>query len=295
MTAQGATRGQWPISEKCITRFAPSPTGRLHLGHATSAVAAHDLARRGGGQFLLRIEDIDTGRARPEFVEGIFQDLRWLGLDWDGEVWTQSTRDAAYRTALEILMARRLVYRCICTRTEIAASASAPHGDAVLPYPGTCRWAAVAPDDPRPACWRIDMAAALAATGPLQWEDAGAGTVNADPGGFGDVVIARKDALASYHLAVTVDDAAQQVTDIVRGSDLFGATHIHRLLQALLGLPVPRYRHHPLVLGPDGKRLAKRTLGATLADMRATGLDGPTLATMLRNRELPLGFAFHSP
>ncbi len=245
-----------------------------------------------GGRFIVRIEDIDGGRARAEFVDAIFDDLRWLGLDWDDDIWVQSGRGAAYRAALDALIAQGLAYRCVCTRAEIAASASAPQGDAPAPYPGTCRRVPVSADDPRPACWRLDIAAAMARAGPLAWEDAGAGTVAADPAPFGDVVIARKDALASYHLAVTVDDAAQGVTDVVRGRDLFAATHVHRLLQVLLGLPTPRYRHHPLVLDSNGVRLAKRTPGATLADLRASGADGRAVAKALRNHQLPLGFAF---
>ncbi len=279
MTAHAATRGQWPIS-----RFAPSPTGLLHLGHAVSAIAAHDLARAGGGKFLLRIEDIDSGRARPEFVAAIFADLRWLGLDWDGPVLIQSARGAHYAAALARLRALGLVYRCICTRSEIAASVSAPHGDLPRPYPGTCRRRPVRADDSRPGCWRIDMrcamAAAPAADAAMAW---------------GDIVVARKDALASYHLAVVVDDAAQGVTDVVRGADLSAATAVHRVLQAVLGLPTPRYYHHPLVHGPDGARLAKRTPGATLADLRDAGADPRALAEDLRAGRLPIGFSLATP
>jgi glutamyl-Q tRNA(Asp) synthetase len=290
MTAQRATRGQPPFSGVVASRFAPSPTGRLHLGHALSAVIAHDLAVTAGGRFLVRIEDIDGGRARPEFVDAIFDDLAWLGLSWDAEVVVQSTRSALYDAALKRLIDAGLAYRCICTRAEIAASASAPQGDVPPPYPGMCRITPVSHDDPRPACWRLDMDGALALARSLMWRDAGAGLTGANPAPFGDVVIARKDALASYHLAVVVDDAAQGITDVVRGADLFASTHIHRLLQALLGLPVPRYHHHPLVLGPDAKRLAKRAGGATLADLRAAGIDGRALADDLRDRRLPLGF-----
>jgi len=292
MTAQPTTRGQQPISRACVTRFAPSPTGRLHLGHAVSAIAAHDLAKSCGGRFFVRIEDIDGGRSRPEFVDAIFEDLAWLGLDWEPEIMVQSARGAIYQQALDRLIAQGLAYRCICTRTEIAASASAPQGDAPPPYPGTCRIAPVAADDPRPACWRLDLEKAIALAGPLAWHDARAGLVTADPARFGDVVIARKDALASYHLAVVVDDAAQAITDIVRGADLFTATHIHRLMQSLLDLPVPNYHHHPLVTGADGVRLAKRAPGATLADLRAQGVDGRALADELRVGRLPLGFGF---
>jgi glutamyl-Q tRNA(Asp) synthetase len=299
MTAQRATRGQPPFSPGVTSRFAPSPTGRLHLGHALSAVTAHDLAAA-GGRFLVRIEDIDAGRARPEFVEAILDDLGWLGLAWEPDIVVQSQRGAIYGQALDRLIAMGLAYRCVCTRAEIAASASAPQGDMPPAYPGTCRTVPVASDDPRPACWRLDMAKAVDRAGKLEWSSVTPFAryerlVRAAPAPFGDVVIARKDALASYHLAVVIDDAAQGITDVVRGADLFAATHVHRLLQALLGLPVPRYHHHPLVLGSDGRRLAKRTPGATLADLRAQGIDGCALAADLREGRLPLGFVLHTP
>jgi glutamyl-Q tRNA(Asp) synthetase len=286
-----------------ISRFAPSPTGRLHLGHAFSAVRAHDLARAAGGRFLLRIEDIDPGRSREEYVAGIEEDLRWLGLSWDGPVVRQSQRLDLYADPLGGLKARGLVYPCFCTRAEIAESAAAPHGAAPV-YPGTCR--ALPLDEARlalePHCWRLDMASALAAlsqpdrmeeagswlkagmTGGagLSWRDEYAGWVLAQPALQGDVVLARKDAPTSYHLAVTVDDAAQGVTDVVRGMDLFEATHVHRLLQALLGLPTPLYHHHPLLTGPDGRRLAKRDGARSLAEMRAEGADPAALVAALR-------------
>ena len=275
-----------------VTRFAPSPTGRLHLGHALSAVRAHGMARAAGGRFLVRIEDIDGTRSRPEHVETILADLRWLGLDWD-DLSFQSQRLERYAAALDDLRGRGLVYPCFCTRAEIAASASAPHGMAPI-YPGTCRPLAPAERAGRmatPHCWRLDMARAVATAGPLTWHDATAGGVTAVPGVQGDVVLARKDAPSSYHLAVSVDDAAQGVTDIVRGADLFDATHVHRLLQALLNLPVPRYHHHPLILGADGQRLAKRHGAPALADMRGRGVDGVALAADLRRDILPTGFS----
>ncbi|MDQ4087992.1 MAG: tRNA glutamyl-Q(34) synthetase GluQRS, partial [Pseudomonadota bacterium] len=211
-----------------VTRFAPSPTGRLHLGHAYSALLAHDFARQRGGTFLLRIEDIDRSRSRAEFVDAILEDLLWLGLQWDGEIVYQSERLDLYAAALERLKARGLVYPCFCTRSaiaaEIAASASAPHGPDGPLYPGTCR-GLPAPDLSRPHAWRLDMAAAVAEAGPLEWADV-AEEVKAEPEAFGDVVLARKDAPASYHLAVTADDADQGVTDIVRGRDLFASTHV---------------------------------------------------------------------
>ncbi len=271
-----------------VTRFAPSPTGRLHLGHAVSAIRAHDFARERGGRFLLRIEDIDGTRSRPEFVDGIIEDLAWLGLRWDTLVF-QSERLAKYDAALETLKARGLVYPCFCTRAEIAASASAPQGDGGPAYPGTCRGLnadEVVARAHLPQCWRLDMAKAVAITGELAWHDAIAGTVVADPLAQGDVVLARKDAPASYHLAVTLDDAAQGVTDVVRGMDLFAATDVHRVLQALLGAPVPRYHHHPLVVDAAGRRLAKRDGALSLAEMRAAGEDGVMLAARVRGNSV---------
>ena len=300
MTAWDANQGQEPV---VVTRFAPSPTGRLHLGHGYSAVRAFDLAQAGGGRFLLRIEDIDGARSRPEHVGAILADLAWLGLRWEGPVF-QSQRLPLYAAALDALRARGLVYPCFCTRAEVAAAtASAPHGVEPL-YPGTCRRLAD-PDLSRPHCWRLDMGRAHASrrdhrrrgggaeTAPpaLLWHDAVAGWIQANPAAHGDVILARKDAPASYHLAVTVDDAAQGVTDVVRGVDLFTATDVHRLLQALLGLPTPRYHHHALLIGPDGKRLAKRHGGPTLEAMRRAGEDGRAVAHALRAGRLPAGFA----
>jgi glutamyl-Q tRNA(Asp) synthetase len=277
-----------------ISRFAPSPTGALHLGHAFSAIQAHDRVRDAGGRFLLRIEDIDGTRSRPEHVERIFDDLRWLEMEWDGEVLFQSSRLDAYADALERLKAMGLVYRCFCTRAEIAASLSAPHGPEGATYPGTCRMLPAEESERRagePHCWRLDMAKAAALAGPLSWHDELAGEIAADPRAQGDVVLARKDAPASYHIAVTVDDAAQGVSHVVRGIDLFAATHIHRLLQALLDLPTPTYRHHPLLVGPDGERLAKRHNAPTLESLRLAGMDGRALAADLRAGRLPIGFA----
>lgn len=277
-----------------ISRFAPSPTGRLHLGHAYSAVRAHDLARAAGGRFLLRIEDIDGTRSREAFISGIEEDLRWLGLAWDGPVVRQSERMALYAEALDRLKAIELVYPCFCTRAEIAASASAPHGDEGPVYPGTCRplsGAERAARMDRPHCWRLDMRKALARVGALHWHDQRAGRIEADPAKAGDVVLARKETPTSYHLAVTVDDATQGVTDVVRGIDLFEATHIHRLLQALLDLPTPAYHHHPLLVGPDGQRLAKRNGARPLAELRSEGADPAHLLAALRAGQLPIGVA----
>ena len=324
-----------------VTRFAPSPTGKLHLGHAFSAIQAHDRARCsdsiGGGRFLLRIEDIDGARSRPEHVAGIEADLRWLGLEWDGPVLFQSARLDVYAAALERLRGDGLLYPCFCTRAEIAASLSAPHGGEGV-YPGMCRGLSEGERAARvgagvPYAWRLDIAAALARVratpvhlrhpgpvpgsthphapqpvmrgGPryeagvtdldqldaLIWHDEIAGEVIADPLSHGDVVLARKDAPASYHLAVTIDDAAQGVTHVVRGVDLFAATHVHRLLQALLDLPTPVYRHHSLLTGADGQRLAKRHGAPTLESVRLRGVDGLALAEQLRGGTLPIGFA----
>jgi glutamyl-Q tRNA(Asp) synthetase len=279
------------MTAQIVSRFAPSPTGKLHLGHAFSAIQAHDRARSDGGRFLLRIEDIDGTRSRPEHVAAIEADLRWLGLAWDGAVLFQSTRLAAYAVALDQLRGEGLLYPCFCTRAEIAASLSAPHGPGAV-YPGTCRHLDDATrtariEDGAQHAWRIDMAAAVARTGPLDWNDERAGRVVAQPQAHGDVVLARKDAPASYHLAVTVDDAAQGVTHVVRGLDLFGATDVHRLLQALLDLPTPVYHHHALLNDADGVRLAKRTHAPTLERLRLAGEDGIALARMLRAGRVP--------
>ncbi len=297
MMTSRATRGQEQENmsgDNIVTRFAPSPTGPLHLGHALSAIRAHDLARAAQGRFLLRIEDIDGTRSRAEHVAGIVADLVWLGLSFDGPVLHQSTRLVAYENALDRLSAMGLLYSCFCTRADIAASVGAPQaGDDGSVYPGTCRGMASADQQVRMAttlhAWRIDMARAVALAGPLDWDDADAGRVIADPLAHGDVVLARKDAPASYHLAVTVDDAAQGVSDVVRGADLFAATHVHRLLQALLGLPTPRYHHHLLLADDQGRRLAKRTGAPSLAEMRAAGEDGAAVAEMLRAGQLPIG------
>ncbi|HEV2815886.1 MAG TPA: tRNA glutamyl-Q(34) synthetase GluQRS [Allosphingosinicella sp.] len=273
-----------------VTRFAPSPTGRLHLGHAYSALLAHDHARERDGTFLLRIEDIDAGRSRPEYVDGIFADLLWLGLEWDGELIYQSERLPLYAEALDRLKQAGLVYPCFCTRADIAASAAAPQGpDGAPAYPGTCRGLA-GPDLSRPHAWRLDVERAAERAGALYWHD-GDTEVQAEPGRFGDVVLARKDAPASYHLAVTLDDAAQGVTDVVRGRDLFAATDIHRLLQALLDLPTPHYRHHDLLTDAEGNRLAKRHRAPTLADLREAGTDPAALIEGLRRGDLPAGYS----
>lgn len=276
---------------KTVSRFAPSPTGRLHLGHAWSALNAHDFARARGGAFLLRIEDLDPTRARAEHVAGIEEDLAWLGLEWDGPVLRQSSRTGAYAEALERLRDLGVTYPCFCTRADIAAAVDAPQGTAGPVYPGTCRaardWGRTARE---PHAVRLDVEAGLARVdGPLEFLDTGAWT-QADPARDGDVVLGRRDAPAAYHLAVVVDDAAQGVTDVVRGVDLRDATHVQRLLQALLGLPTPDYHHHALVVDADGRRLAKRHGAPALAAMRAGGKDGRALADDLRGGRFPSGF-----
>jgi glutamyl-Q tRNA(Asp) synthetase len=282
-----------------VTRFAPSPTGRLHLGHAYSALLAHDFARERDGSFLLRIEDIDPGRSRAEHVDAILEDLLWLGLEWDGEILYQSERLPLYAEALETLKRAGLAYPCFCTRAEIAAeiaaSAEAPHGPEGAPaYPGTCRQLAADERErllaQRPHAWRLDVSLAAEMAGPLGWYDHDV-EVAAEPGLFGDVVLARKDAPASYHLAVTVDDAAQGVTDVVRGRDLFASTHVHRLLQALLHLPTPRYHHHRLLTDDKGQRLAKRDRAPTLSDLRGSGADPAELVENLRRGQMPSGYS----
>jgi glutamyl-Q tRNA(Asp) synthetase len=263
-----------------VTRFAPSPTGLLHPGHAFAALFAWRRAREAGGRFLLRIEDIDESRCRAAFADAILEDLSWLGLDWDGEVRVQSQHLAEYRLALARLEGEGLVYPCFCTRAsiraEVARAATAPQGPDGPVYPGTCRALSV-PErarriaEGRPYALRLDVAASSVRTGPLTWEDERAGIVPAVPGVLGDVVLARKDAPASYHLAVTHDDAVEGVTLVSRGNDLFASTHIHRLLQALLGLPTPLYHHHRLIADAGGRRYAKSDPSLTIRALREAG------------------------
>jgi glutamyl-Q tRNA(Asp) synthetase len=276
-----------------VTRFAPSPNGPLHLGHAFSAIVGHDLARARGGRFLLRIEDIDGARSRAELVEEFRTDLDWLGLEWV-EVAPQSARVASYEEAARRLRAMGLLYPCRCTRAEVAAASRAKGPDGPV-YPGTCRGAGISSEGG--AAWRLDVAEAMRRAGPLTWTDEGRGEQVACPDLFGDVVLVRKDAEtpASYHLAATLDDAADGVTLVTRGMDLFAASHVHRLLQALLDLPVPVWHHHPLLLDHDGTKLAKRrgsgSRGFGLADRRRARDDGPALANALREGRLPAGIS----
>lgn len=271
-----------------VTRFAPSPTGLLHRGHAFSALTAHDTARAAGGRFLLRMEDIDIRRCRPSFEAAILDDLAWLGLVWDGPVRRQSDHLDVYRAALARLRADGLVYRCFRTRTEVLDEIGrAPHGPAPVfvgaPLPATVEARLLAED--RPHAWRLSLSAAAMRLGGLQgltFVDEDAGVISARPDLAGDVVLARKELGVAYHLAVVVDDALQGVTHVIRGADLFEATHVQRLLQALLDLPTPRYRHHPLLLRPDGKRFAKRDQGETLRDLRERGVPPGDLVAALR-------------
>lgn len=258
-----------------VTRFAPSPTGHLHLGHAHAAL----FARQAGDRCLLRIEDIDTQRCRPEFTDAITEDLCWLGFAWDGDVRVQTAHLAEYDAALATLRRRGLVYPCFCTRAsiarEIAASASAPHGPDGPLYPGTCRRLAtrerqVLLDAGTPHAWRLDCARAVAEAGPLTLVEAGV-QERATPELFGDVVLGRRDTPASYHLCVTHDDAAQGVTLVTRADDLRPAAHLHRLLQALFRWPAPQWHHHPMLLGADGARLSKRDGATSLRALRAAG------------------------
>jgi glutamyl-Q tRNA(Asp) synthetase len=282
------------VAPAIVTRFAPSPTGYLHLGHVRSALEGWRAAREApGGQFLLRIEDIDHTRCRPHFTDVIIDDLAWLGLDWDGPIRRQSEHLADYRAALDRLSEAGLLYPCFCTRrdirAEIARAGRAPHGELGAAYPGTCRRLTAAERTAKQAhssdyALRLDLAAALNHTGPLVWTE-DEHEVAADPVTFGDVVLARKELPTSYHLAVTVDDALQGVTLVTRGVDLFAATHIHRLLQALLGLPTPRYRHHPLLTDAAGRRLAKRSGAATIRSMREAGVSAAQVLEAAQSSE----------
>jgi glutamyl-Q tRNA(Asp) synthetase len=274
-----------------VFRFAPSPNGYLHLGHALSALLNADMAQAADGRLLLRIEDIDVARCRPEYEAAIYEDLAWLGLRWEEPVRRQSEQGDEYRAALAKLDARGLIYPSFESRAEIAAlvvqrETSGPwprDPDGAPLYPGDAKAMSAAERKRRmrsgePYALRLDMNAALARVDSLDWAESGAGphgetgTIAADPAAWGDVVLARKDAPASYHLAVTVDDAAQGVTEVVRGHDLFHSTSVHRLLQALLGLPAPRYHHHRLILDADGRKLAKSTRATGLRELRAQGM-----------------------
>ncbi len=282
-----------------LTRFAPSPTGDLHLGHAYAAWYAREVAVRGGGRFLVRIEDIDTGRCRAEFIDRNLDDLRWLGLTWEEPVVRQSERMSLYREALRRLDALGVTYPCFCTRaeirSEIEAAAGAPHAmapDGGILYPGTCRARSAAERDAliaagRPYAVRLDIARVGERTGEMFWTDRMRGRQVAAPERFGDVVIARKEVETSYHLAVVVDDAAQDVTEVTRGMDLFDATHVHRALYALLGLPVPVWNHHDLCRDAGGARLSKRRGDETIQSLRQRGQTSEEVLAMAMSAALP--------
>lgn len=284
-----------PAVPPVVTRFAPSPSGLLHVGHAYAATIASQAARDAdNGHFLLRIEDIDIGRCRPEFESAIVEDLAWLGLQWDEPVRRQTDHMNDYAAALARLEDADLLYRCFCTRAqikaEIAGADRAPHGPEGPVYPGTCRQLSRAESDARkaagaPFALRLDMAAAIFRAGPLTWHDQTRGTIAAQPDQFGDAVVARKDVPTSYHLSVTVDDHLQGVSLVTRGVDLFEATHLHRLLQALLEFEPPHYAHHPLLMSSDGKRFAKRNHAATLRGMRNAGVSAGDLRAALASDE----------
>jgi glutamyl-Q tRNA(Asp) synthetase len=281
-----------PETLMIVTRFAPSPTGRLHLGHVLAAQVAHRLAREANGVFLLRHEDIDGPRVREEFYQGIEEDLQWLGLFWDGEPLRQTGRIAAYDAALESLRGRNLVYPCFCTRREIqeewARIGAAPQGPEMPVYPGTCRSLT---DDQRqekittgiPYAWRLNSAKAGEITRPLAFRDLRFGEITVNPDLLGDVVLARKEIGTAYHLAVVVDDAFQKITHVTRGEDLLPSTHVHRLLQALLSLPEPLYLHHPLMLDEHGKRLAKRNDSLFIAALRGMGMSPAEVLERVRH------------
>lgn len=284
------------MKQDMVVRFAPSPNGLLHLGHAYAAVIAHDFARAQGGTFLLRIEDIDTQRCREEYVEAILADLEWLGLETDGEPLFQSRRFDAYRAALDRLIAMDMAYPCFCTRSDLRQLGeqgllnSGPDGPL---YPGTCRDLPVDEAGRRrqaePHCWRLNSGKAVREVGALQWHDQRFGVQQVAAEALGDVILCPRDVPFSYHLAVTVDDATDEVTHVVRGEDLLASTHVHRILQALLDLPVPDYFHHPLLLDETGRKLSKSRKSASLAVLREQGVRGQKLVHDLRKKIFPVG------
>jgi glutamyl-Q tRNA(Asp) synthetase len=283
------------LGAEIVTRFAPSPTGFLHLGHAHSALLGHRTARESGGRFLLRIEDIDRTRCKPDFEAAIYDDLHWLGLDWPEPVRRQSDHFADYAAALAQLESQSLLYPCFCSRKDIAAAASAPHGSPsgegeTVIYPGTCRGldpvlAAERKAAGAPFALRLDVALASHRSGPLRFVDAepdgsNAQEIRAEPEHFGDVVLGRRDTPASYHLCATLDDHLQGVTLVIRGEDLRPATHLHRLLQAVLGLATPTYRHHVLLTNGSGVRLSKRDGAMALRALRDQGISASAVRKM---------------
>lgn len=287
----GASMSTTTTENTYVTRFAPSPSGRLHKGHAYSALLAFRAARENHGRFILRIEDIDTVRCKPEFTDGIYEDLHWLGFTWEEPVRQQAAHFSDYSAALEKLKNLGVLYPCFCTRkaiqAEIAAAERAPHGPDGPLYPGLCKRLTEAERRHKLSqnashAWRLDLDAALAKiNAPLIWQDEIAGAVKAAPETLGDIILARKDTPTSYHLSVVVDDALQNITHVVRGQDLFHATHIHIVLQRLLGLPTPHYNHHELLLDDTGVRFAKRNKSATLQSLREQGMSAEELITSL--------------
>ena len=280
-----------PPDRVVVTRFAPSPSGPLHVGHLLAALQARRLADAHGGRCLLRVEDIDQRAQHPEYLQLMYEDLRWLDLEFDGEVMVQTQRFDRYRAVLEQLRCAGLLYPCFCTRTgiknQVAEMGRAPHATLGYLYPGTCRQ--LPPDQVAeklaagvPHTWRLDMQRVQDLIGCPTWHDLRRGTQRCVPTAYGDVVLARKDFPASYHLAVVVDDAAQGVTHVTRGADLFDSTHIHRALQGVLGLPVPQYCHHALLRDNTGKRLAKRDGARSIASLRQAGFTPQQVLDSLR-------------
>jgi glutamyl-Q tRNA(Asp) synthetase len=269
-----------------ITRFAPSPTGELHLGHAFAAKVAHDFARNANGLFFLRQEDIDSSRVKADFYDQIEVDLKWLGLFWDGEILHQSSRQQAYDAALDSIKSMELVYPCFCTRKDIQAALSAPHGSDAVIYPGTCRHISKQEATDRITtgeahCWRFHSEKAALVHGALNFQDLRFGKILVDPKINGDAILARKEIGVAYHLAVVADDAFQKITHVTRGEDLLGATHIHRQLQAILGFAEPTYLHHACICDENGKRLAKRDQARSIRAFRDAGLSPPEVLAML--------------
>lgn len=280
-----------------VFRFAPSPNGYLHLGHAYSALLNAKMARDSGGRLLLRIEDIDRARCRPEYQRAIYDDLAWIGLTWEEPVRRQSEHLSDYADALESLRKRDLIYPCFCTRGDIAQAIANQRGwprdpDGSPIYPGTCRTLSEADRAARlargeRAAWRLDMQRAVALVGPIAWREYGTGNsarkIACEPLAWGDVVLARRDIGTSYHVSVVADDAKQGITDVVRGKDLYAATGVHRVLQTLLGLPAPLYHHHELIMDASGHKLSKSRKSPTLRELRAAGTTAEEIV-----RALPL-------